>query len=307
MRIIFFGLGSAGQRHARLIHQHFPEHRLYAYRTHKGNSLVHEDLQDTVTGLHTWDEILHVQPHCAFICNPPQFHIDTAIKCAERDMALFIEKPLGNNTEGLDKLLDAVEERGLVSYVAYNLRHNPIVVQLKADLSDKKVYCANLTDTSYLPAWKENHKDTYLAHIGACLDLSHNIDLAVDLFGPVEKITGSVDRLSDVTIDADDCVNMVVRHESGVVSNIHIDTFSELNDWRCVTGVIDEEPYNFCRVLSETFEGRPIHDQDATQQSYINQLQYFFDNLSNPQMDNCLHDAAVLFGQLMAFKARCER
>jgi predicted dehydrogenase len=217
-------------------------------------------------------------------------------------MALFIEKPLDSSTERLGELLDMVEQRGLVSYVAYNLRHNPIVAQLKADLDGKRVYCANLTDTSYLPDWKPNHKDTYLAHIGACLDLSHNIDLAVHLFSPVESIAGSVDRLSGVTVDADDCVNMVVRHESGVVSNIHINTFTRtrfvVDNPRYIDGHTENEPYRFYENL-----GHPEH----TQQSHRNQLQYFFDNLTNPRMDNCLHDASVLFGQVMAFKARYER
>ena len=52
-----------------------------------------------------WDEISAQRFDVALIANPTNMHIDTAIRCAERGLHLFIEKPIDCRLDGLDHLL----------------------------------------------------------------------------------------------------------------------------------------------------------------------------------------------------------
>ena len=51
---------------------------------------------------HTYD--------AAIICNPNIYHLSTAIKIAQKDIHLFIEKPLAHNLDGVDKLVHLVKK-----------------------------------------------------------------------------------------------------------------------------------------------------------------------------------------------------
>src|SRR3990167_10434426 len=122
MKIIFFGMGSIGHRHAGILLKNY-NHYLYAYRSgvsDKPNSLG-------IKELNTWDEVEKLKPDIAFITNPTSLHIETAIKCALLDCKLFIEKPIGKDLTDLDKLIEIVKNKKLVTYIAYNRRFHPVI------------------------------------------------------------------------------------------------------------------------------------------------------------------------------------
>ena len=122
------------------------------------------------------------------------------------------------------------------------------------------------------------------------MDLSHEIDLAVYLFGPVQSITGAYGQMSDVLVDAEDWVDMTVEHESGVLSSIQIDMAADREN-------------RFVEVVGPQY-GKLI-DQNANpvdnDKAYEKQIDYFFENLGKP-MTNDLGEAAHTFRHLMAFK-----
>src|SRR3989344_7928398 len=108
MKIIFFGLGSIGQRHAKILLKGY-SHDLYAFRSGVSN----EPNPLGIKELSTWEEVSSLRPDVAFITNPTSLHIEIALKCAELDCKLFIEKPVGKDLEGLVKLLEVVKKRSL--------------------------------------------------------------------------------------------------------------------------------------------------------------------------------------------------
>jgi predicted dehydrogenase len=292
MKILFFGLGSIGQRHARLLKE-LGGHDLHAFRSRrdgKKNELGIPEIFD-------WVEVDRLRPEVAFITNPTSLHIPTALACAERGIPLFLEKPIGSSLDGLDKLLNLAEKNRLATYVAYVLRFHPQVKRLKEEISGLKVRRARLVSRSYLPDWRagQNHLNSYSARRelggGALLDVSHEFDLARFLFGPVAEITGRLERRSDVTVDAEDYVEATAR--SGSV-NVEI-----------VIDIASQKPERTITV--ETDRGTVTADlmQESDRDTpYRNQLRFFFDNMNNPKMMNNIPEATPLFRQLIAFREK---
>ena len=278
MKILFIGLGSAGTRHYKLINEHFG-HDCYSF------SALGRD----------FGEVDKIKPDVAFICCPTHLHINYALDCAERGMALFIEKPIDCATLGLRQLLDICEKKNLTTYVAYNLRHHRDVGYLKKRVNIDKLQYSKLSCRTNLANWRPY--DTYSAHEhqggGAILELSHEIDLAEYLFGKIVLIDGYFTRLGHAPTDAEDYASLNVTHENGHKTEIILDIGSKLerrkieirtNDFKC--------------------EYDLKADTNAFKKMWWLQLGYFFDNIGNPRMMNNLFDASVLFRKIVKFKER---
>ncbi|MFH1309414.1 MAG: Gfo/Idh/MocA family oxidoreductase, partial [Candidatus Omnitrophota bacterium] len=252
MKIVFFGLGSIGKRHAKILVKNF-NHECYAFRS--GKNVERNDLG--LKEIYAWKEVEQVKPDAVFITNPTFMHIDTALKCAEFGSALFIEKPLDASNEKLSILLDKVRSKGLVSYVAYNLRFHPVIECLKEYLENKKVCHASVYNSSYLSDWRggKNQINSYSAIKnqggGVVLDLSHEFDYINYLFGRVQKINGVFDRVTNVTLDAEDFMDAVIKTDKTYV-NLHLD-FCSRHIERTVK--IDcEDEYIFADLVSGKIE-----------------------------------------------------
>src|SRR6188472_1576888 len=162
VRVLILGLGSIGRRHATLLRRHFShEVELASMRTHIG-----PDSNDLgIPEISGWNEISAQRFDVALIANPTNMHIDTAIRCAERGLHLFIEKPIDCRLDGLDHLLSIVAERRLTAYVAYPMRFHPVVRELKSRLVGRKILHANMVCASFLPDWRpdQDHLKGYSA------------------------------------------------------------------------------------------------------------------------------------------------
>lgn len=307
MKIIFFGLGSIGQRHAKILLENY-KHEIYAFRSGKNSKPNNLGIKE----LYSWDEVKNVKPDVAFVTNPTALHIETAIECAEIGCKLFIEKPIDRDLEKLENLITIIQEKNLVTYVAYNLRFNPIIERLKGYLEKYQFLHMSVLSTSYYPNWRPNinYKDNYSANTsmggGIILDLSHEIDFTEFLLGNIDSIRGQFSQRSDVTVDAEDYADMLIKADKGPV-NIHINFFSQKNqriiqiDFKELTVVGDlvnstvEEYKNEKLVVKKEFEKERNF-------SFEKQIKYFFDNIDNTKMMNNLIEASDLFKKIIAFK-----
>ena len=313
MKILICGLGSIGKRQARLLKNHF-SHELFALRTGIGQ----EKNELLIPELDSWKEVGSFD--AAFITNPTHRHLETAIECAGRGMHLFIEKPLDCKTKGLAELVKLVEERQKVAYVAYPLRFHPLIRKLKSELQDKKILHARMVCSSYLPDWRpsQDHKNSYSSYRskggGVILDLSHELDNAVFLFGDLEKIEGHSGRRSDLTVDAEDFADLILLHSgenSGMVTSVHLDYFGRPS--QRIVEVQTADGFFKVDLISNTYasfqhvSGHLEETQDSIMldrdELYLTQLRYFFENLQNSKrMENNLSEASRLFYKLIEFR-----
>jgi len=137
MKNIVIGTGSIGKRHIKnllslgedVIAYDISETNLSNVKEQFGIS-VYNDIDDC---LKKADQGMN-----AFICTPAPSHIYYAQKCADLKMDLFVEKPLADSMEGLDKLVHTINANNLVSLVGCNMRFDRGLSILKQLLEKKK-------------------------------------------------------------------------------------------------------------------------------------------------------------------------
>ena len=102
---------------------------------------------------------------------------------------MLVEKPLGPNTTGLSVIAHDIERGGRPVYVACDLRFDTSLLHFRRRLLDvSAIHSVRIECQSYLPAWRpdRDYRQSYSARAeegGVLLDLIHEIDYAVWLFG----------------------------------------------------------------------------------------------------------------------------
>lgn len=221
MNILIIGLGSIARKHIAALQSLKLDVKIYALRSSPNAENV--DGVENIFNLEMPNMIFDF----AIISNPTQFHYEYIELLADKGINLFIEKPPVSSFDNIDKLIDKIQEKGIKSYVACNLRFHPCINYLKEFLKKNKskiinevnVYCG-----SYLPDWRPNkdYKTIYSANPemggGVHLDLFHELDYTHWLFGkPIN--THCVKRnVSALNIRAYDYANYVLEYENFTAS-----------------------------------------------------------------------------------------
>lgn len=180
----------------------------------------------------TLEEGLAWAPQVALIATPSHLHIEQGIAIAEHGIDLFIEKPLSHWPQGISLLIEHLERRACVSLVGCNMRFHPGPTQIKKLLEKGrlgKILFARVHVGSYLPEWRpgSDYRQNYAANVetggGCLLDCIHEIDLARWYLGGVEEVLAYTARLSTLEINTEDYAFLLLRHESGAISEVHLD------------------------------------------------------------------------------------
>ncbi|WP_289663058.1 Gfo/Idh/MocA family protein [Flavobacterium panacagri] len=215
MRILIIGLGSIARKHiSALQNLNIKDLNIYALRSNL-NSEIEEGIEN-VYNL----ENLEISFDFAIISNPTNLHFEFIEKLARLNIPLFIEKPAVHTLKSVDKLIELIESKQLVTYVACNLRFHPCIKYLKNKLSEENlqvnevnVYCG-----SYLPDWRPNvdFRKVYSANAsmggGVHLDLFHELDYVNWLFGTPIKSISTLRNVSTLNIDAIDYANYTLEY-----------------------------------------------------------------------------------------------
>lgn len=201
MRILIIGYGSIGARHGRV-----------ASSLGMSVACVTRNLECPFPRFASISEALETwTPDRVLIANPTSQH-----GLSLRDLhragytgSVLVEKPV------FSSLADAPEPGAGPVYVAYNLRFHPLVQQLRGLIDELELHTAVFQAGQYLPQWRpgSDYRQSYSAHAemggGVLRDLSHEIDLALWLCGPSQRVTALGGHFSDLEIDSDDTYSML--------------------------------------------------------------------------------------------------
>ncbi|MHC3994623.1 Gfo/Idh/MocA family oxidoreductase [Thiomicrolovo sp. ZZH C-3] len=165
IKIALIGLGSMGRNHYRILHALGEKVEIVALCDVVKNGDFAEPFFTDV------DEMLDTaKPDAAIIVVPTFLHKEVALKCIERGVHVFIEKPAASTIEDAKLIAKAVQEAGLKSCVGHVERFNPVVQALKEELKGKEIYTMSITRVGPFPP--------RIADVGVLTDLSvHDIDL----------------------------------------------------------------------------------------------------------------------------------
>lgn len=312
LNILFFGLGSIGQRHSRLIKKYY-DYELYAYRSRLGQEKY---TNDGIEEIYTLRDAFDSNPDIAFITNPTNLHIETALKCAKKGIDLFIEKPLSNSMYGINKLSELVDRKNLFVYVAFNMRFHPVLQELKKMVPSLDISYARTIATSYLPKWRPNQDYRFSYSVdadrggGVLLELVHEFDYNYWLFGNVKKIVGRYGKISNLDIKCEDFGDLLIEYENGILGNIHFNV-SSFNNERLIE-IYCEDKYiegnlinNYIKIIDENGNTKLKRFNVERDETYKKQLEYFFEHYkSHKKHMNDLKEASQILKYLLDFKLR---
>jgi len=287
LKILIIGFGSIGARHFKNL-ESLGYTNVYVYDS------LPEKIKDKKLKIENLDKKNLEGLDVAFICNPNHKHVETAIKCAEAGLHLFIEKPLSHNLKGINKLQKIVEKKKLVNMVACNMRFFESLQVIKNFLSEQKlgrVYSINLQFGQYLPFWRPgtDYRQNYAAKKemggGIVLDDIHEFDLLFWLndFSLVKKSCLFKNHASDLEIETEDQSKAIFEFENGVLGSVFSDYLSKSYNRECL--IIGEKgnlrwDWNDRKVMFESENGIEVFfekDQIDANQMYVEEIKYFLE------------------------------
>lgn len=293
MKILVIGLGSIGKRHAQNLLKCGYKDLIFCTKN--------KNLPKELKKIKCYKKLilaLNEKPKVAFICNETTLHCRTAIKCAEKNCAIFIEKPLGHKLKEIKKLQKIVNNKKIFNMVGYMMRFHPAIIAIKKLIKKKylgKLFYAYSEWGEYLPNWhpKENYKKSYAAKKiggGSSITLSHDLDLFRWFFGPIKKIIKETIKGTSLNIKAESASDFLLKFKSGINAFVHLDYLQKKSArYLKIVGekgyVIFEYKKN--KLVINKFDNKKekviIFKKFNRDQMFINEIKYFFKNYNNKQ------------------------
>jgi predicted dehydrogenase len=165
------------------------------------------------------------------VASPNRFHLDDLKHAIANKRPVYVEKPIGHDSDQLAKLLNQADSSGLTVFAGLNLRYHPCIEQVSDLLKSGdigEILWARFIAASYLPSWRaaQDHRTGYAADPvtgGILFDDIHEIDLANHLLGKARVVAATARCTGSIGISSDDCADLILQHEGGCHSAIHMD------------------------------------------------------------------------------------
>jgi predicted dehydrogenase len=216
MRVLIVGLGSIAKKHICVLKEINPKTEIYALR-----SSLDSKKQKDVINLYNWNNLINYNFSFAIISSPSFNHLDHLIKAQTLKIPIMIEKPLFISLEQIQKF-DKLKLKSNLCYIACNFRFHPLIIFLKDFLKNNRfkineinVYCG-----SFLPGWRVDKDYTKIYSSikkmggGVHLDLIHEIDYLVYLFGLPFNSNILNKKVSKLNIDSVDYSNIIFDYKT---------------------------------------------------------------------------------------------
>jgi predicted dehydrogenase len=237
----------------------------------------------------------------AVICTPANLHIPMAIRLAEAGVHLLLEKPLSTSVEGIDRLQRVLHERKLKSAVAYVLRCNPVLRQMKEAIAAGRfgrpvevVSVFGQHFPTYRPAYREIYYKDRATGGGAIQDaLTHPLNACEWMVGPIDRL--AVDAAHQILegVSVEDTVHVITRH-GNVLGSYSLNQYQAPSEMTisvvCDGGTARFEGHNN-RWRWMLKPGDPWHDEQFEPMErdsfFVNQANAFLDLLEDRALPVC--------------------
>ncbi|MDR2221533.1 MAG: Gfo/Idh/MocA family oxidoreductase [Flavobacteriaceae bacterium] len=281
MKVLIVGLGSIAKKHIVAINQVVENCEIFALRSSR--------YSENITGvidLYTIEECENIGFDFIVISNPTSEHYNTIKELIKLKVPLFIEKPLFSQINNeTDDLVRSINELGIVTYVACNLRFLESLRFLKGIISNERINEVNVYCGSYLPEWRPNvdFRKVYSANAemggGVHIDLIHELDYVYWLFGKPCNTVSNFSNQSSLCISANDYANYLWMYDEYNVAIV-------LNYYRRIAKreieVVTDQHVFKVDLLKNTVisDNEIIFDSDSRiSDTYLSQMNFFIEEI----------------------------
>lgn len=221
MKALIIGYGSIGQRHHDV---------LSSMGTFETIHIVTSQTLDDITTFKTLEDVTNIGTYDYFVIASETYkHFDQLISLDRHvnQKIILCEKPL------FDRYQEITIENNHV-YIGYVLRFHPIFTSIRTLLNEDTPISVSIKTGSYLPTWRpqRDYRTLYSALKeqggGVLLDLSHEIDYAQWLFGPLRLLNSYQGKISDLEINSDDITVITAQNNHNALITLSLDYISKI-------------------------------------------------------------------------------
>lgn len=288
MKVCFVGAGSIGKRHIKnwfeICNKNNVDLEIHLYRV---TDRPIEEILKMVKKVITSEDLLDNDYDAVFITNPTYKHYDTIKLFFDKTNVFFVEKPVLDSTE-LD--ISKYDKSNKIFYVACPLRYTNVLLKATEIINNEQVLSVRAISSSYLPNWRKgiDYRDTYSAHKnqggGVRIDLIHEWDYLISMFGRPERVYSLSGKFSDLEIDSEDLAIYIAKYPDKLVE-LHLDYFGRYTR-RVLEVRTNENEYIFDIAYNCIYKNNVMIEKfkEDGNDKYLREMQFFY-NIMN---GNCI-------------------
>ena len=284
-KIAFIGFGSIATKHISIIEDFYPDIEICIvtkrnlnkkYKTYKNISSLKKKNIDAV-----------------FITSPANEHYKALKILYTEDLNFFIEKPIFHKNYDMSKIEKYLKNNNhLICQIGYVFRHDDIFHKFKYLLSQNylgkieniKIYCG-----SDLSKWRSQKNLKHSISLnklkggGVLLELSHEIDYCLWLFGKIKFIKADLINSGKFLSKVEDMANILMINDKKQEINMHLNFCQDKSERFCMVtgkkGVIKIDLINrFIKVNTEKLSKKIIFKSQLNE-IYKKQIDIFFNSI----------------------------
>ena len=206
------GLGSIGQRHARVLGE-------------LGHSVTTVSRRGDGDYTSVADAIAAVRPGYVVVATETSQHAESLRQLAEADFrgSVLVEKPLFAHAA------PAPDYPFASLVVGYNLRFHPVMTAFAEQLGGREAITVSAYVGQDLRDWRpgRDHRETASATRqaggGVLRDLSHELDYLLWLFGPWQRVAALGGSSGAREVDVDDHLDLLLEMKRSQTVQVHMD------------------------------------------------------------------------------------
>lgn len=230
MKALVIGYGSIGSRHIQNLSL-ISNMEIVVQTKRKMNTFLK---QNNCKLIRTINDAIKEKPDFAIISTETSSHLKIATKLAQNNIPFLLEKPLSHTLNGIDKLLEIVKEKKLITLMGCPLRFHPCLKKTKQLLEQEKIgkiYSVYSENGSFLPDWhpKEDYRKSYAAKKelggGVLLTNIHEIDYLYWFFGKIHQVSAIAGKISNLVLNVEDHAVIHLNFFNRVIAEVHLDFF----------------------------------------------------------------------------------
>jgi len=232
-KILFLGLGGAGQRHLRIFNTLLPSAKKIAFRQFEKTPMLNPDFSvavgQTLEKHYNLDIYRNLnsaykeKPDLVVISLPSANLANAVVNAANHGCNIFVEKPAAINLQEAKKIKQVIEKNKVEFFVSFQRRFHPVIKELKSKIDSGflgSIISISVEVGSNVPDWHpyENFLDLYACKRelggGVLRTECHEMDLLNWIFGPAKRVFGVLQNRSKYILDVEDSADLILDYEN---------------------------------------------------------------------------------------------
>lgn len=227
-RVLVVGLGSIGQRHARLLSERSDVELLLCDPVDQYRSQTLAALVNPPEAKYSeFSVALKAHPDIVFVCVPNHLHVPIGLQAIENGVDVFVEKPISDSLEAARELVKAAESAGRFLQVGYMMRLDEGLLKLKKIVDSGDV--GNLVGGramigTYITLLNAKNSDRINHPNSLIVDYTHELDFVRWFFGEVADLSAMGASIGDLKLKPHPNVFQInLRMKTGALVQVHMD------------------------------------------------------------------------------------